>query len=210
MTTALETLVERAAAGDDAAWQALWRELEPMLLAMIARPRFLGRLGQREDDRRNIVVEVMGRLHADGCRRLASYVATRAANPSLELEPWLRVVAKRVAIDYLRAHPDYIDRRREVGASAPGKLVEPETLTASQRLVGERPPITMRSTAQQMLRYAATAMPDEHRHALALWTQGASYDDIARAIGAASAAEAERAVRAAVERLRRKFREEES
>ena len=42
MSTELEALVVRAAAGDGAAWQALWRELEPMLLAMIARPRFLG------------------------------------------------------------------------------------------------------------------------------------------------------------------------
>lgn len=201
----MEELVERAAHGDEAAWQLLWQQLEPLLLAMIARPRFLGRLGQREDDRRNIVVEVMARLHADGCRRLQRYVATRAANPSLELEPWLRVVAKRVAIDYLRAHPDYIDRRREPGASAPGRLVEPGTLTNSARLVGERPPITLRSTAQQMLRYAGTALPDDQRRALELWTQGASYDDIGRALGTT---DAQGLVRAAVERLRRKFREE--
>jgi DNA-directed RNA polymerase specialized sigma24 family protein len=201
----MEELVERAAAGDEVAWQLLWKELEPMLLAMIARPRFLGRLGQREDDRRNIVVEVMSRLRADNCRRLQSYVATRAANPSLAIEPWLRVVAKRVAIDYLRAHPDYIDRRREPGASAPGKLIVHETLTGSQRLIGERPPVTNRSTAQQMLRYAATEMPDDQRRALELWTSGNSYEDIARALGVT---DAEKLVRAAVERLRRKFRED--
>ena len=197
----LEDLVIQAAGGDDVAWQALWSAVEPLLENMIARPRFLGRLGQREDDRRSIVVEVMARLRADGCRRLHSYLATRAANPSLSIEPWLRVVAKRVAIDYLRAHPDYVDRRREVGASAPGKLIEPETLTASGRLVGERPPTTDRTMAHQMLE----AAPDDHRRALVLWSQGRSYDDIGKELGAV---DGQKLVRAAVERMRRKYREE--
>lgn len=116
----LEELVTRVAQGDDAAWRMLWEDLEPRLLAMIARPRFFGRLGQRDDDRRSIVVEVMARLRADGFRRLRGYVATRARNPSLELEPWLRVVAKRVAIDFLLSHGDNVEH--------PGG---PQTLTAS-------------------------------------------------------------------------------
>ena len=88
----LEVLVVRTAAGDAVAWQELWRTIEPQLLRMVAQPSFLGRLGQREDDRRNIVVEVMGRLRADGFRRLRSYLDTRVTNPSLKFTTWLRVV----------------------------------------------------------------------------------------------------------------------
>src|SRR5580704_8979428 len=78
-------LVERAAAGELAAWRELWAELEPWLARMVASPRFLGRLGQREDDRNNILLEVMARLHSDGFRRLRQFVDAHHANPALEL-----------------------------------------------------------------------------------------------------------------------------
>jgi hypothetical protein len=38
----------------------------------------------------------------------------------MALQAWLIVVAKRVAIDYMRGLDTYIDRRREPGASKPG------------------------------------------------------------------------------------------
>lgn len=205
----LEQLVLRAAAGDDAAWQELWRIVEPQLDRIIAQPRFLGRLGQREDDRRNIVLDVMARLAADDRKRLRGYVETRAGNPDLRFLTWLRVVAKRVGIDYQRGHGNYIDRRRVADASSPGKWIEPGTLPPGSQLPGERPPVTDRGTAQQLLRYAAAELPDEQRRALELWVQSESYDAIAREIGAANATEAERKVRAAIERLRRKFRHED-
>src|ERR1700712_5314187 len=148
----LEVLVVRTAAGDAVAWQELWRTIEPQLLRMVAQPSFLGRLGQREDDRRNIVVEVMGRLRADGFRRLRSYLDTRVTNPSLKFTTWLRVVTKRVGVDYLRGHGDYIDRRHEADASRPGVWIEPVPLPSQSQLPGERPPMTDRGTAQQLLR----------------------------------------------------------
>lgn len=206
----LELLVLRAAAGDDVAWQDLWRVVEPELSRTIASPRFLGKLGQREDERRNIVLEVMARLAADGRARLRSYVDLRAQNPTMHFMTWLRVVAKRVGIDYQRGHGNYIDRRRAAEpASSPGKWIEPEPLPAASQLRGERPPVTDRGTAQQLLRYAAGALPDEQRRALELWVQSESYDAIATAVGAKSADDAEKMVRAAIERLRRKFRNAE-
>lgn len=60
----LESLVESSARGDTAAWRALREDVEPWLEKLVANPRFLGRLGQREDDRANIIVEVMARLYA--------------------------------------------------------------------------------------------------------------------------------------------------
>lgn len=206
----LEDLVVAVTGGDEAAWQRMWSAIEPRLLRMVAQPRFLGRLGQREDDCRNIVVEVLARLRADDFHRLRLYLDTRRENPDLKLMTWLRVVTKRVGIDYLRGHPDYIDRRRQADhGSAPGEWVEAGTLPSGSKLHGERPPVTNRGTAQQLLRYAAGAIPEAQRRALELWVQSETYVEIARVLELADAGEAERMVRAAIERLRRRFRVEE-
>jgi DNA-directed RNA polymerase specialized sigma24 family protein len=206
--TELEVFVERAAAGDTASWRELWKHVEPWLEKLVGNPRFLGRVGQREDDRSNIIVEVMARLHADGMHRLKIYVETKRTSPNLKFKSWLRVVAKRVGIDYLRGHQNYVDRRRDPNrGSAPGQWIEPGTLPSQSKLPGERPPMTNRGTALELLRYAAGAVPEPQLSALEQWTQGASYDDIAGELGiAGGAAGAEKLVRAAIERLRRKFR----
>jgi DNA-directed RNA polymerase specialized sigma24 family protein len=203
----LEPLVERAALGDELAWQRLWTAVEPHLARILARPHFLGRLATLEDDRRNVVVEVMARLRANGFHRLQLYLGARRDSPGLRFMTWLRVVAKRVGIDYLRGHPDYVDRRRQAGASSPGRWVEAGTMPPDSQLGGERPPVTSRGTAGELLRYADAAMPPAQRRALELWVACEPYEDIARTVGLASAAEAERTVRAAIERLRRRFRD---
>lgn len=208
----LEALVESAARGDAAAWRALWEEVEPWLEKVIGNPRFLGRVGQREDDRSNIMLEVMARLHSDAFHRLKLYVEIRQTTPQLKFKTWLRVVAKRVGIDYLRGHQNYIDRRRDPNrGSTPGQWVEPGTLPPHSELGGERPPMTNRGTALEMLRYAAGSVPEPGLTALELWTQSASYEDIARELDIeGGAGGAEKLVRAAIERLRRRFRTEGS
>jgi len=208
----LEALIARAAQGDASAWRALWADVEPWLEKVVANPRFLGRVGQRDDDRSNIIVEVMARLHSDNFHRLKLYVDTRRTSPQLKFKTWLRVVTKRVGIDYLRGHQNYLDRRRDPNrGSAPGEWIEAGTLPSGSKLPGERPPMTNRGTALEMLRYAAGAVPEPQLSALELWTQSASYDDIARELQIdGGAAGAERLVRAALERLRRRFRTEGS
>lgn len=201
----IETLVAAAAAADELGWKGLWAAIEPLLLRIIAQPQFLGRLGQREDDRRNIVVAVMARLRADRFHRLQLYLEARRANPRLRFISWLRVVAKRVGIDYLRGHQEYV-RRHDEDASTPGHWVETGTLPPASQLFGERPPVTNRGTARELLRYAEGAIPDDQRRALELWAQSESFAEIARALELGSASEAERMVRAAIERLRRRFR----
>jgi DNA-directed RNA polymerase specialized sigma24 family protein len=202
----IERFVEAAAGGDEPAWQALWALIEPRLERVIAQPRFLGRLGTREDDRRNIIVDVMARLRRNGGERLRLYLAARRDNPKLELMAWLRVVTKRVGIDYMRAHPDYVDRRREAGASRPGRWVEAEALPPASRIGGGPAGMTARGTAGELMRYAAE-LPEAQRRALELWVQSEPFAEIARELGMAGAADAERAVRAALERLRRRFRD---
>jgi hypothetical protein len=80
---------------------------------------------------------------------------------------------------------------------------------AASQIAGERPPITNRGTARELLRFAAGAIPDDQRRALELWAQSEGFDDIARELNLATPQEAERVVRAAIERLRRKFRAED-
>jgi DNA-directed RNA polymerase specialized sigma24 family protein len=203
----VDDLIALAIDGDDAAWHALWAYVEPMLERTLARPGFLGyRLGRSDDDRRNIIVDVMARVRANDNERLRRYLETKRQSPELRFGSWLRVVAKRVGIDYMRRHPDYIDRRHE-GGGARGDWVEPGTLPSQSRLGGARPPVTARGTVRQMLEYAAGAIPAEQRHALDLWMRGESFASIATATGVGSAREAERLVRAAIERLRRRFRD---
>jgi len=200
----LETLVVAAAGGDERAWQELWAAIEPQLLRLVAQPRFLGPLGQREDDRRNIVVAVMARLRADEFHRLKLYLEAKRKNERLRFFGWLRVVAKRVGIDYLRAHPDYV-RRDESQASAPGRWVEAGTLPPASRIFGERPPMTNRGTVRELLAFAANSIPPDQLRALQMWAASESFGDIARAL-ACTSEDAERLVRAALERLRRKYR----
>jgi DNA-directed RNA polymerase specialized sigma24 family protein len=202
----LHGLVVRTVEGDAAAWQALWAAIEPRLERLVGQSGFLGRLGQQPDDRRNIVVEVMARLRADGFRRLALYLETHARNPQLRFLSWLRVLAKRVGIDYLRAHGEYLDRRRQ---GAGGAWVEVGTLPSASQLPGARPPVTDLGTAREILRYAAGAVTEPQRRALELWVQTESFDAIGRELGL-DVKDAERLVRATLERLRRRFRGEAS
>jgi DNA-directed RNA polymerase specialized sigma24 family protein len=204
----LEGWVRAAAGGDAQAWQRLWSELEPKVLALLRNPSVLGRFAEREDDCRSVVVVLMERLRADGFRRLRSYLDSKAKRPGLQFMPWLIVVAKRTAIDCVRAHPDYIDRRRQSDASSPGAWVDPASLPPSSLLPGSRPPLTNRGTAMELLRFAEANMPDAQRQAIELWMQSASFDDIARALGLSGSKDAERAVRAGLERLRRHVKEE--
>jgi len=206
----VETLVATAATGDQAAWQQLMIELKPPLTRIVAQPRFLGRLGQREDDRDNIVVAVFERLRANACHRLTLYLEARATNPKLRFLSWLRVVAKRVGIDYLRAHPDYL-RRHDANPSKPGEWIDAGTLPPASQLFGQRPPMTNLGTAHELLLYARSGgLPEDQQRAIELWSQSESFEDIAKALGLKSTQAAERMVRAALERLRRKYRPDSS
>jgi DNA-directed RNA polymerase specialized sigma24 family protein len=199
VSTDVEVLVARAAGGDETAWRELWTAVEPRLLRVIAQPRFLGPLGGSEDDRRNIIVDVMAKLRSAGFARLRQYLDARAENPQLAFEPWLCVVAKRAGIDYLRAHPHY-RRRHDKGRSKPGSWVRHTALTSV--LVHRRPPLTN----QIAVRRIVDRLPPLQRRALALWAHGVELDDIARELALADSRAAHRTVRAALDRLRRAHR----
>jgi len=200
----LHALVGDTLAGDERAWQQLWQEVEPTLYAMLRRPHVLGRLSQSEDDCRNIVVEVMARLRVDGFARLAHFAEAHRHNPAIPFLGWLVVVAKRVAIDYLRGHEAYVDRRHDKAASSPGAWRDIRSLPSDSQLPGVRPAMTGRGTARELYAFAGAELAADQRRALAAWLEGATFDEIA---AGGDPREAEKLVRAALVRLRRKFRE---
>lgn len=202
-----DSLVTRILGGDERAWPLLWRAVEPRLAAALRRPTFLGSLAGREDDQRNVVVQVMARLREDDHARLRAYAAARRERPGMVFLAWLLVVTKRVAIDYLRAHDEYIDRRREEHASRPGAWRVLDTLIADSRSPGARPSITAGVAARELLA-GARELPAAQQQALAAWLAGHDFDAIAAAQALASGKHAERLVRAALEALRRRYREE--
>src|SRR5207237_10915526 len=116
-----------------AAWRARGAAAEPWLATVAARPDVTGRLAREVDANRDIAVAVMTRLQASSFRRLRVYLAAKRENPQLRFVAWLHVVARRVAIDYVRARPEYARGER--------RWRETEPLSST---VGERPPMTDR------------------------------------------------------------------
>lgn len=205
----LEWLVTCAAAGDDDAWRTLWSRLEPRLTSFVRKRTFVGRSQRPEDEARDVVVAVMARLHDQGYRRLKQYLAARGADPTLGFMRWLLVVAKHVAIDVMRAHPDYVDLRRAADEGGEkGLWIAAGDLPDDDDLSGGRPPMTNRLAARQILEYAGGVLTDPQRRALELWVESGRTDEIARELALSGPDEAERLVRAAVERLRRHFRKD--
>jgi DNA-directed RNA polymerase specialized sigma24 family protein len=148
----------------------------------------------------------MAKLRQDGFRRLKMYSEERQRNPHLSVLTWLTVVTRNCAVDYLRAHPDYVPAGPRRGSERPGGVAEGLPLPSASRGPGVRPPVTAVGTAGELLAYARRELPERQRRALELWVSGHTAADIAHGLGLSSAAEAERMVRAAVERLRRQFR----
>ena len=202
----LEPIVCAAAAGDPTAWRDLWLRVEPALLRLV-RKRHFGERSIRDDDCRDVVVAIMARLHADRFHRLRAYLARQRAVPELTFIRWLIVVAKRVAIDCMRAHPDYLDRRRSRARPA-GTWIRIEPLSSDGAVVDDHPRVTADLAAHEILDYAEGILPSTQRRALALWVDHHSLEEIAGALGLAGPEDAQRHVHAALARLRRRFRRE--
>lgn len=201
---ALTAVAVAAAGGDDQAWRHLWETVEPRLLGLVRRPRFLGRLSLRDDDCRNVVLAVMERLYADDRRRLVAFASSVRADPSRQFWPWLVVVAKRVGIDYMRSHEQFIGRRGAPSESQPAWAHD--TTASDLKMGGQRPAMTNRGTARQLLDIAAHTLSPPQRAALDLWLQGSDHAAIATELGLPEPRDGERLVRSGLERLRRAVR----
>jgi len=132
-----------------------------------------------------------------------SYDEARRESPRLTLLAWLTVVVKRVAIDYMRALPEYVDRRREAGATSPGAWRKVGTLPSESRLRRTAQSPSGRAADRELMELAGAVLSDEQRPALSAWLEGASFEEIAARLELTTADDAEKRVRAAVRRIRR-------
>ena len=117
--------------------------------------------------------------------------------------PWIALLVRHVALDYVRVHAEY--RRApavEEGARwiahlslAEGALDE---VPASARLI---PAVE----AHRIQAHAERALPREQVRALRLWLTGHEYDEIARELGLADERAAARLVNTTIQRLRTRF-----
>jgi DNA-directed RNA polymerase specialized sigma24 family protein len=184
----VDALVERTIQGDVGAWRALWIALEPTVGAVAASWGGSGRFSHDADDRRNIVVSVMGKLRADDFRRLRLYLASTEHRGQGSFQAWLVTVAARSAISYHRAH------RRDLRCA---QLVSEDT----------EPGIELREAikafeAREVLEKAREHLAEAQLAALLLWLEGRDHEEIAERLQLEDAASADRLVRSGLWRLR--------
>ena len=205
----IERLVLDASQGEEQAWHELWRLLEPRLVRVVRKSRVLGPLSKVDDAVQDILVAVMAKLRDDGFRRLRGYLDARRADPTMTFLPWVIVVARHATVDRLRADPNYLDLRGSADGPT-GAWVDTGGSLQDARVPTTRPPFTNRATARHILRAAGEVLSAPQRRAVELWTEDTPSEEIARELGLESARAADLLVRAGVERLRRRFRKDET
>lgn len=202
--TAAEPLARRVAAGDAAAFRPLFEALwEPCLRLVRAKSALRP---ANEDDAREVVTRVMGKLEQDDHRALRLYVEWAERHPDKDFADWIKIAVANAVRDYVR------ERRGASGADAPGSPSAKRLLNELANSlpiddVGFRPPVTDAQTARQLLEFARGSLPDDQRAALEDWLLGASYEAIAEGRGLPDADAGKRLVRAAVAVLRRRYGE---
>jgi DNA-directed RNA polymerase specialized sigma24 family protein len=189
----LEGLVDEVLGGDDRAWHALWLVLDPEIERIAGRRRVLGPICERYDDRRDVVVRIMGALRANGGEILGKLHERLKARDGSSRR-WFSGLVRHQAIDYARTHAENLEG---VGAS---RWVEheaiPEELPASERDPREA------AEARDLLARVPSHVDDTERRALAMWLEGEKDAAIAEALGLRSAQDAARMLHAVRERLR--------
>lgn len=196
----LEDLVTRAREGDLRAWQALWLALDPMLERIAARRQITGRLADRPDERRDIVLRVMKELRRHDDRLLAD-LGERLRLRDGSYRWWLTRVARNTAIDYVREHAEYL------GPVEGGRWAR--LLQLGDMLEDGRPDPIRVIEVRQILAYAEQELDPPQLVALCRWLRRESFEEIAGALRLADAAAAARLVRSGVERLRAHFSDDQ-
>lgn len=186
----LTRLLPGVLGGEAAAWQAFVAALEPALVQLLSRSRVMGHLRENVDDCRAVVVAVLERLKKNDFRALRLFAPWMEVHPGKGFGDWIRIVATNRARDHVTAR---------------AVLETLRTLTDSLEGVGRRPAFTDAMQARQILDFAEGSLPIEQLRALRAWMEGASFEDVARGQGLGGARGAERLVRSALARLRRRF-----
>lgn len=204
---ALEGLARQSVDGVPGAWPEFLRTLE-QALAPFWRRMPIGRLKDREDDRRNIATAMFEKLHRDDLGALRGYFA---AAPRPPFRAWIHTVFVRTGIDYQRGHDEYV---RAPAAAATSRPRWRELVSLRSSAPGARPAVTDEQLVREMLDFldegAGDARRARYRRGVELWLADRSDDEIAAELQLAGAKEARNLVRAALAVLRRRFQAEDT
>jgi DNA-directed RNA polymerase specialized sigma24 family protein len=199
----LSVLVERVLGGESSAWHELWHRVEPLVWGISGKWQVTGPLCKRTDDRRDIVLRVMERLREADFRRLRGFAASAGRGSDNAFRAWLLTLSARVAVDHVRAHPEHLDARGRRGTERWAKLV---ALDGIPELAEERD-LTRRTTALRLLERAREELSVQQLTALSIWLDGATTAVIAERLGLSDPSAGLRVLRAALKRLRDRYRD---
>jgi hypothetical protein len=203
----LAAYVPRIVGGDGTAWKQFVAELEPLLIQLLRRSRTLGPMRHNVDDCRAVMISVLERLKKDDYRGLRLYEPWVDANPGKDFGDWIRIVTVNLARDHVSSR---------LGAAAHGDDEAPLNKrmlnTLASLLPGDddhrlafRPLMTNAQVARELLEYAVRELDPKQLVALRRWMDGASFAEVATELGLAAPRDADKLVRAALARLRRRF-----
>lgn len=199
-----EALALRVAAGDGPAWAELLVYLWPAWLRMVRKSRSMGPFSKSEDHVRNVVTNLAEKLGGEGARGLKLYAPWRERHHDKTFDDWLRIVTANAVRDYVRGQMNDAMAAIQPEPSVKRLLNEFRTSPAIDQL-GARPPVTAAQTTRQLLAFANAHLSPPQLRALALWMEGATFEDIAEEMALDEADAARKLVRAAVALLRREF-----
>ena len=203
-TDSVRALLARTLAGDDRAWTALAGRVHAVVLATCASLRVREGLTFLADDElaREVAVRVLDRLRENDFAALRSFAAVSERYPTADeqhFERWLRVVVKRLRIDYLRSLPEYQRVR-----SGDGRELRVITLAELTDDTGADQARADRAEVRRILEVLARPeFPADQRRALVLWLQGYDAGEVASQLQLADADSGRKLLRAARQRLRR-------
>jgi DNA-directed RNA polymerase specialized sigma24 family protein len=158
--------------------------MEPTVSAVAATRRGC----QDVDERRNIVVRIMGELRANGFHRLKLYVASAERRAQGSFEAWLVTLASRSTIRYNRTHARSLPRSRSTLETSELRVDSLQTVKGVE--------------ARKVLAKARELLTESQFAALLLWLAGWDHGEIADRLQLGGAVSANRLVRSGLWRLR--------
>lgn len=205
----LAAYVPRVVGGDAAAWKELVTRLEPLLIELLRRSRTLGPMRHSVDDCRAVMTSVLERLSKDDYRGLRLFRPWAEAHPGKDFGDWIRIVTVNLARDHVSSR---LGAQRADDDGAPNKrmlnTLASQLPAGDEERIGFRPSMTEAQAARELLEYAAQALDPDQFRALRRWMDGASFAEVAAELELAAPRDADKLVRAALARLRRRFGEQ--
>jgi len=182
--------MDRTIAGDSGAWQDLCLVVESIAWGVTASRRAPYLLQASKDDRLQVSLQVMDRLH-DGDFGVLRELRRPGGNE--KILGWLVLVATHAMIDHVREHAERLGSAAEEGeAGCASFQPAPPAIDPSRRI-----------DARDIARELIPKLSPQQQEALCLWLVGHEPDESAEQMGLESGLLADRLMRSALKRLSR-------